>query len=70
MKISEIIKEIENLSVQERMFVIEKVVTSIRRQESSAQMSRAARELSEDYKSDKELTAFTSLDLENFYEAR
>jgi hypothetical protein len=34
------------------------------------QMKLAARELYGDYKNDKELTAFTQLDLEDFYEAR
>jgi hypothetical protein len=32
--------------------------------------SWAADDLSEDYPSDKELTAFTNLDFENFYETR
>jgi len=34
------------------------------------QMAKAPDELYEDYLSDKELTAFTNLDIENFYEAR
>lgn len=34
------------------------------------QMTKAADELYEDYLSDKELTVFTNLDFENFYEAR
>jgi len=34
------------------------------------QMELAARELYDDYKNDKELTIFTQLDFEDFYEAR
>ena len=34
------------------------------------QMKKAADELYEDYLSDKELTAFTNLDFEDFYETR
>jgi hypothetical protein len=33
-------------------------------------MSKAANELLSDYQIDKEMTAFTNLDYENFYEAR
>jgi len=39
-------------------------------QEDSNQMSKAANLLMSDYKTDKELTAFTNLDYEDFYEAR
>lgn len=42
----------------------------IRKQEEEDQMKKAADELYEDYLSDKELTAFTNLDFESFYETR
>ena len=66
----EILKEIEKLDLAERIFVIEKAVRALRQEEDSRRMSRAARELREDYSSDKELTAFTDLDMEDFYEPR
>ena len=50
--------------------MIEKTIHSIRMQEDSNQMSKAANLLMSDYKTDKELTAFTNLDYEDFYEAR
>ena len=56
--------------MQERILVIERAIRALRQEEESRQMSRAARELREDYKSDKDLTAFTDLDMENFYEPR
>jgi soluble cytochrome b562 len=70
MNAADIIKEIEKLPLSERISVIEKAVRALRQEEDSRQMSRAARELQEDYNSDKELTAFTDLDMEDFYEPR
>ena len=66
----ELIKEIQKLSVRKRIYVIERSLHLLRKQEDVAQMKRAADDLSEDYPSDKELTAFTNLDFENFYETR
>jgi len=42
----------------------------MRKQEEEDQMKKAADVLYEDYLTDKELTAFTNLDFENFYETR
>ena len=70
MKTNEIIKEIQSLPIQKRIYVIEKSIHSLRKQEDSKQLNKAADILYSDYKSDKELTAFTNLDFENFYEAR
>jgi len=70
MKTTEIIKEIQRLPIQKRIYVIEKAIRSIRKQEDSNQMKKAADTIYADYKSDKELTAFTDLDFEDFYETR
>ena len=70
MRTSEIINEIKRLPIQKRIYVIEKTIHSIRTQEDTEQMNIAADTLYGDYKSDKELTAFTELDFESFYEAR
>ncbi len=70
MKTSELIKEIQNLPMQQRIYVIERTMHLIRKQEEAEQMERAAEELYADYVSDRELTVFTNLDLENFYETR
>ena len=70
MRTTEIIKAIQNLPVQKRIYVIEKSIHSIRQQEDSRQLQKASDELYTDYKSDRELTAFTNIDFENFYEAR
>ena len=70
MRTTELIKVIQNLPLQKRIYVIEKTIHLIRKQEDSAQMRNAANVLFSDYKSDKELTIFTDIDFENFYEAR
>ena len=70
METIEIIKEINRLSITERMLIIEKIVQSIRENETRNDMIIAAEALSDDYKNDKELTIFSQLDCEDFYETR
>jgi hypothetical protein len=70
MNTKEIIEEIQKLPVSKRIYVIERSMHHIRKQEEENQMKRAADELYEDYHTDKELTSFTNLDLESFYETR
>jgi hypothetical protein len=70
MRTNELIKEIERLPIQKRMLVIEKAIHSLRKNESSIHMEKAAASLYSDYATDKELTSFTNLDFEDFYEAR
>jgi len=70
MRTLELIKEIQRLPMQKRIYVIEKTIHSIRMQKDTNQMGKAANLLLPDYKSDKELTAFTNLDYEDFYEAK
>ncbi|OFX19950.1 MAG: hypothetical protein A2033_19080 [Bacteroidetes bacterium GWA2_31_9] len=66
----DIIKEIQGLPLQKRIYIIEKAIQSIRKQEDKNQLEAASKALYLDYLNDKELTAFTNLDFENFYEAR
>jgi len=70
MRTIELIREIQRLPLQKRMYVVEKALHSIREQENSIQMQKAADILLHDYTSDKELTAFTDIDFERFYETR
>jgi hypothetical protein len=67
---TELIKEIKSLPLDERLFVVEEAIKSIRKEEIKHQMSLASDTLFEVYKNDKELTSLTDLDLEDFYEAR
>lgn len=70
MRTIEIIREIQRLPVQKRIYVIEKTIQSIRKQEDTIQLKKAAEDLLVDSKSDKELTSFTTIDFEDFYEAK
>lgn len=65
-----IVQEIQRLPLTKRFWVVEEVIKSIKKEEMQQQMELAANELYEDYVNDKELTAFTSLDFETFYETR
>ncbi|HCI54946.1 MAG TPA: hypothetical protein PLN06_05830 [Bacteroidales bacterium] len=70
MRTNDIIKEIQRLPVSERIYVVEKIIRSIRTQEDKNVMKKAANALYADYKTDNELTAFTNLDFVDFYEAK
>jgi len=70
MDTDELIKEIQRLPVPKRIYIIEKTIRSIRIYEDKIRTSEATEKLYSDYLSDKELTAFTELDFEDFYEAK
>jgi hypothetical protein len=70
MRTSEIIKEIQKLPIQKRIIVIEKTIHSLRKDEDTNQLKKAADGLYADYKTDKELIAFSNIDFEDFYETR
>ncbi len=70
MKTKELISKIQKLPLMKRIYVIEHTIRLIRKQEEVRQMEIAAESLYEDYKNNKELTEFTNLDFESFYEAR
>ncbi len=70
MRTNDIIKEIQRLPISKRIYVVEKIIHSIRTQEDKNVMKKAADTLYADYKTDNELTAFTNLDFVDFYEAK
>ena len=70
MRTNDIIKEIQRLPISKRIYVVEKTMHSIRTIEDKNVMKKAADVLYSDYKTDKELTTFTNLDFEDFYEAK
>ena len=67
---SEIIAEINKLPVGQRLTLIELTIKKIREEEKKESLSTAAEKLYHDYLTDKELTAFSNLDYEEFYEAK
>jgi methylphosphotriester-DNA--protein-cysteine methyltransferase len=70
MQTEEIIQEIQSLPLSKKIHVVEETLKFIKKEEKRRQLEMAVNELSEDYSTDKELTAFTSLDFENFYETK
>lgn len=59
-----------HLPINERFTVVEQTLKSIKQEEFKNKMEMVAATLYSDYINDKELTAFTSLDYENFYETK
>ena len=73
MKASSILKEIKTLPTRERIEVIEKTLTMIREESEVSRykkkLERAARLLLKEYRINRELTALSGLDGDDFYEA-
>ncbi|CAN5210238.1 hypothetical protein BH09BAC6_BH09BAC6_33780 [soil metagenome] len=67
---SEIKAEINKLPISHRLTLIELTIKKIREEEKKERLSVAAEKLYDDYVNDPELTAFSNLDQEDFYEAR
>jgi len=70
METAAIINEIDSLPAYKRMFIVEQIIRSIRLNNQDKTLKMAAEHLYDDYKNDKELTIFTRLDCEDFYEPR
>ncbi len=66
----ELIKEIQRLPISKRILLVERTLKSIRESELKKKMEKAVDTLLGDYQTDKELTAFSNIDFDNFYEAR
>ena len=71
--VHKIINEIVLMPLESQLYIIEQVSKKLREQKSSKeeennQMKAAANLLLNDYKNDEELTAFTVLDTEEFYD--
>ena len=69
MTLTALISEINKLPLMERELLVEKTLDTIRT-EKTHQLESAANEMYIMYKTDNELTAFTSLDTESFYETK
>jgi hypothetical protein len=66
----DLINEIQRLPIIKRFFVIEETIKSIKKEELGNQMELAVNALYYDYKNDKDLTDFTSIDMDNFYKTK
>ena len=70
METATIINELDSLPAYKRMIIVEQIIRSIRLNNQDKKLEIAADRLYDDYKNDKELTIFTKLDCEDFYEPR
>lgn len=71
METAVIIKEIIKLPMKERFIIIEDTLKSIKEETTQEKtLTEGAKALLEDYLEDEELTAFTALDIEDFYETK
>ena len=71
METLEIIRNVHCLPLSQQMLIAERIIHSIRkRKQEQSSLEIAAERLYADYMTDKNLTVFTQLDCENFYEAR
>ena len=69
MQAADIMHGISSLPKSQRMLLVEYIIRSIRHEEQPS-LEKAAELLYDDYLNDKELTVFTQLDCEDFYETR
>ena len=71
MTATQIVSEINKLAVSERILIIESTLKNLRFQtKEKLSMKKSAKLMLNDYLNDSELTAFTSLDYEDFYETK
>jgi hypothetical protein len=57
-----ILDEINKLPIEDKMYVVERTIKSIREIETKEKMTKAVSEMIEEYRSNKELTVFTEID--------
>ena len=69
METLEILRNINRLPLSQQMLIAERIIHSIREKEQPA-LETAAERLYADYMTDENLTMFTQLDCEDFYETR
>lgn len=64
-----IVEEINKLPIREKLLLVEKTLKAIRKEKENAS-DNAVQALYDEYVTNTELTSFTKLDAESFYEAR
>lgn len=70
MSTSEILKEIDHLPLNEKLALLERAIRDIIKHNYEQQMLVAAESMENEYKANKELVAFTSIDMDDFYETK
>ena len=74
MQTTQIIQEISQLPMADKLFVAEQIFKQLREEnfksDEAENRREAAKMLLQDYKTDKDLTAFSAIDHDDFYEAK
>jgi hypothetical protein len=70
METAEIMSKINRMPKRQRMFIAERIIRSVLAEDQNTLLKKAVTCLYDDYRTDKNLTAFTQLDFEDFYETR
>lgn len=70
MSTAELLKEIDSLSLNEKLLLLEKAIKDIIKHNYEQQMTIAAEALENEYTTNSDLTAFSNLDIQDFYEAK
>ena len=70
MQTLDLLKEINRLPLNKKFYIIEETLKSIKREELDDRMESAVKEMYSEYATNKELTAFTEIDFDNFYESK
>jgi hypothetical protein len=70
MQTEELLEEIKKLPIDERRYLVKQTLASFKFENDKKQMIDAAELLYNDYVNDKELTSFTDIDHDDFYEAK
>jgi hypothetical protein len=65
----EILREIKKLPYAERLVIVEETLKIIK-EEPDKSLEKGVQEMESEYKTNKDLTAFSSLDKDDFYEAK
>ena len=65
----EILREIKKLPYTERLVIVEETLKIIK-EEPDKSIENGVKEMESEYKTNKDLTAFTALDKDDFYEAK
>lgn len=70
MSAKEILEKIARLSPADKFFIIEKTFKDLLKANTIQQMNLVAESLENEYRTNIELTSFSSLDFEDFYETK
>ena len=70
MQTLDLLKEINRLPLNKNFYIVEETLKSIKKEELDVRMESAVKEMYSEYATNKELTVFTEIDFENFYESK